>query len=331
MPRPRRTQISLEDTSYYHCCSRVVRRAFLCGDDSYSGKNYDHRRGWVESLLFELAAVFAIDVAAYAVMSNHLHVVLRVDIETANRWTDREVLEQWHKLFKGDELTQKFVKGELVEAHQVNRLKHSIALYRSRLCDISWFMRCLNEPIARQANQEDNCTGRFWEGRFKSQALLDEAAVLACMTYVDYSLLKESPIRSQLADTPEQSDHTSIQLRIRAALKGEQPSNLLPFIGNECDNQPNGIAFALTDYLQLVEDTERIIRNDKRGYISESSGKLLKRLNIHHDNWLKLTTEFGKLFHGPVGTLQALTDYCKHLEKRRRHFAASCQHFHCNR
>ncbi|UML93262.1 transposase [Shewanella xiamenensis] len=326
MPRPRRTQISLEDTPYYHCCSRVVRRAFLCGDDSYSGKNYDHRRAWVESLLFELEAVFAIDVAAFAVMSNHLHLVLRVDIETANHWTDREVLEQWHKLFKGDALTQKFAKGELVEAHEVSRLKHSIALYRSRLCDISWFMRCLNEPIARQANQEDNCTGRFWEGRFKSQALLDEAAVLACMTYVDLN-----PIRAQLADTPEQSDHTSIQLRILAALKGEQPSNLLPFIGNEHDNQPNGIAFALTDYLQLVEDTGRIIRNDKRGYISESSGKLLNRLNIPHDNWLKLTTEFGKLFHGPVGTLQALTDYCKHLEKRRRHFAASCQHFHCNR
>ncbi|KEK29756.1 hypothetical protein [Shewanella xiamenensis] len=323
MPRPRRTQISLEDTPYYHCCSRVVRRAFLCGDDSYSGKNYDHRRAWVESLLFELEAVFAIDVAAFAVMSNHLHVVLRVDIDSANGWTDREVLEQWHKLFKGDELTQKFVKGELVEAHEVSRLKHSIALYRSRLCDISWFMRCLNEPIARQANQEDNCTGRFWEGRFKSQALLDEAAVLACMIYVDLN-----PIRAQLANTPEQSDHTSIQLRIRAALKGEQPSNLLPFIGNECDNQPNGIAFSLTDYLQLVEDTGRIIRNDKRGSISENSGKLLTRLNIPHDNWLKLTTEFGKLFHGPVGTLQELTHYCEHLEKRRRHFVASCQHFY---
>lgn len=137
MPRPLITQISLEDTPCYHCYSRVVRRAFLCGDDAYSGKNYDHRRSWVESLLFELEAVFAIDVVAFAVMSNHPHMVQRVDIDSTNRWTDREVLEQWHKLFKGDELTQKSVQGELVEAHEVNRLKHSIAIYRRRLCDIS--------------------------------------------------------------------------------------------------------------------------------------------------------------------------------------------------
>jgi len=322
MPRPRRTQISLEDTPYYHCCSRVVRRAFLCGDDAYSGKNYDHRRGWVESLLFELEAAFAIDVAAFAIMSNHLHLVLHIDIETANRWTDREVLEQWHKLFKGDELTRKFTQGELIEAHEVPRLKHTIAIYRSRLCDISWFMRCLNEPIARQANQEDNCTGRFWEGRFKSQALLDEAAVLTCMAYVDLN-----PIRAKMADTPDQSAHTSIRLRIQAALKCEQPAKLLPFIGNECDNQRSGITFALKDYLELVDDTGRCIRDDKRGSISEKSTKLLRRLNIPHDNWLKLTTEFGRLFHGPVGTLQELSCYCEHLEKRRRHFATSCQYF----
>lgn len=114
------------------------------------------------------------------------------------------------------------------------------------------------------------------------------------MAYVDLN-----PIRAESADMPKQSDHTSIQLRIRTALKGEQPSNLLPFI-----------------------------RNDKRGYISENSTKILNGLNIPHDNWLKLTTDFGKLFHGPVGTQQALSNYCEHLEKRRRHFAASCQHFH---
>jgi REP element-mobilizing transposase RayT len=293
----------------------------LLGDDTFTGKNYDHRRGWVESQLLKLAGVFAIDIAAYAVMSNHLHVVLCVDIYESNRWTDREVAEHWHQIFMGTDITQRFVKGDIIESFEINSLKHSIAQYRSRLSDISWFMRALNEPIARMANKEDNCTGRFWEGRFKSQALLDEAAVLACMAYVDLN-----PIRAKMADTPEQSDHTSIQLRIRAALKGEQPSNLLPFIGNERNNQPKGVAFSLQDYLELVDGTGRIIRNDKRGAISTNSAKLLTRLNIPQENWLKLTTEFGKLFHGPVGTLQELTHYCEHLEKRRRHFASCCQH-----
>jgi hypothetical protein len=146
------------------------------------------------------------------------------------------------------------------------------------------------------------------------------------MAYVDYSLLTGSPIRAKMADTPKLSDHTSIQLRIQAALKGEQPNSLLPFIGNERKNQPKGIAFSLQDYLELVDDTGRIIRNDKRGAISTNSAKLLTRLNIPQENWLKLTTEFGKLFHGPVGTLQELTRYCEHLEKRRLHFASCCQH-----
>ncbi|CAM3038569.1 transposase [Vibrio rarus] len=323
MPRPRKTQISIEDTLYYHCCSRVVRRAYLCGNDPFSGINYDHRRDWVQSLLLKLESIFAIDVAAFAVMSNHLHVILRVDIETANRWSDRKILEQWHTLFKGDDLTKKYLNGDVLESHEIKNLQRLIAVYRSRLCDISWFMRCLNEPIARRANKEDNCTGRFWEGRFKSQALLDDAALLTCMAYVDLN-----PIRAKMAETPQQSDHTSIQLRIQSALKGETPPNLLPFIGHEKENQPTGIAFSLQDYLTLVDETGRIIHNDKRGVISSNSKKLLDKMDIPHENWIKLTMEFGLLFHGPVGSIEELTCYCQHLQKRRRHFASCCKYLH---
>ena len=321
MPRPRRTQISVEDTPWYHAVTRCVRKAWLTGVDPNTGQSYEHRREWVESQLLKLGAIFAIDIAAYAVMSNHLHLVLRIDIELANSWTDREVAEQWHLLFKGTELTQKFAKGELVEERNLAPLRHSIAQYRSRLSDISWFMRCLNEPIARKANKEDKCTGRFWEGRFKSQALLDEAAVLTCMAYVDLN-----PIRAKMALIPEKSDYTSIQARIKAALKGEQPKSLLPFIGNEKLNQPKGVNFELQDYLQLVDETGRIIREDKRGSISASSSKILNRLNISPDNWIKMTSDFGKIFHGPVGTTQELTNYCDHLQKRRRHFAKCCKY-----
>ena len=137
MPRPRRTQISIEDTPWYHAVSRCVRKAWLTGVDPNTGQSYEHRREWVESQLLKLGAIFAIDIAAYAVMSNHLHLVLRIDIELANSWTDREVVEQWHLLFKGTELTQRFAKGELVEEVNLTLLRHSIAQYRSRLSDIS--------------------------------------------------------------------------------------------------------------------------------------------------------------------------------------------------
>ncbi|MEC4728497.1 transposase [Shewanella sp. D64] len=322
MPRPRRTQVSIEDTPAYHCCSRVSRRAYLFGDDKYTGKNYDHRRGWVESQLLKLGGIFAIDIAAYAVMSNHLHVVLQIDIYQANSWTELDVVTRWHQLFKGTDITQKFAKGEVIADHEVNQLKNVIAEYRSRLSDISWFMRCLNEPIARMANKEDKCTGRFWEGRFKSQALLDEAALLACMAYVDLN-----PIRAKMAETPEGSAHTSIKRRVKSAIKGEQPKSLLPFVGNESNNMPKGLMFNVKDYLTLVDETGRIIRHDKRGAISAQSQQILTRLNISVENWLKITNEFGKLFKGPVGTLQEVTLYCEHLDKRRRHYSQSCRHF----
>ncbi len=319
MARPRSTLVSIEDTPFYHCVSRCIRRAFLTGVDQYTGQSYEHRRDWVESRILELAEVFAIDVSAYAVMSNHLHLVLRVDIYEANAWTDREVVEHWHQLFKGTEVTQKFVKGEIIESFEVKALQHSIALFRSRLSDISWFMRALNEPIARKANKEDGCTGRFWEGRFKSQALLDEAAVLACMAYVDLN-----PIRAKMAKNPETSDFTSIQKRIKAAFNGDQPKSLLPFVGNERKDMPKGLLFNAKDYLRLVDDTGRIIRDDKRGAISQSSQQILDRLNIPQENWLKMTTDFSRLFKGPVGTLQELDSYCEHLDRKRRQGAANC-------
>ena len=79
MPKPRSQQISLDDTPFYHICSRTVRRAFLCGVDKVSGNSYEHRRTWIENRIFQLSQVFAIDICAHAVMHNHLHIVLRVD------------------------------------------------------------------------------------------------------------------------------------------------------------------------------------------------------------------------------------------------------------
>ncbi|PKH02538.1 Mobile element protein [Psychromonas sp. MB-3u-54] len=162
MARSRKKIVCLDDSPYYHCCSRVVRNAFLCGIDITTGENYEHRREWVDTRILELAKIFAIDICAYTVMSNHLHLVVKVDADKANNWTDKDVLVQWHKGFKGTLLTQKFVKDKDLNELELKTVNQCITEYRHRLIDISWLMRSLSQPIAKQANKEDNCTGHFY-------------------------------------------------------------------------------------------------------------------------------------------------------------------------
>ncbi|WP_424945099.1 transposase, partial [Candidatus Thiosymbion oneisti] len=211
MTAPRSVLVSLEDTPWYHCVCRCVRRAFLCGEDPFSGRNFDHRRGWIVERIQQLAALFAIDVAAYAVMSNHYHIVVRIDRGRALDWSMEEVLRRWTALFTGPLLVTRYLSESRRSMSQaeVAQVEALAAVYRERLHDLSWFMRTLNEHIARRANAEDGVKGRFWEGRFKSQALLDEKALLAAMAYVDLN-----PVRAGLAETPETSDYTSIQERV---------------------------------------------------------------------------------------------------------------------
>jgi uncharacterized phage protein gp47/JayE len=132
-----------------------------------------------------------------------------------------------------------------------------------------------------------------------------------------------------MAATPETSDYTSIQRRINSAIKDEQPVELIPFVGNVRLKMPNGVMFSVKDYIVLDEGTGRIIREDKRGAISSSSQDILNRLNISAENWLKITTEFGALFKEAVGALPALTEYCEHLDRKRRQGASNCQRWLC--
>ncbi|EAQ66786.1 hypothetical protein MED121_12700 [Marinomonas sp. MED121] len=321
MPKPRKSLISLQDTPYYHCVSRCVRRAFLCGEDKFTGQSYEHRRGWVEDKMLALAKVFAIDVCAYAVMSNHTHLVLHVNEDEAINWDVKQVLERWHQLHKGTQFTDKYLRDEALAEFELASVYESCEKYRKRLMDISWFMRELNESVARMANNEDKCTGRFWEGRFKSQALLDEAALVACMAYVDLN-----PVRAKMELTPETSKHTSIKTRIEVAKTNQtQPKNLFPFIGYEREDQPQGLPFKLTDYLELVDLTGRVIRSDKRGALDISLAPILQRINLTTEQWLEVSTGFEKHFTTAVGSERKLAKYCEHTHIKRRPNLAACR------
>jgi len=233
MPQARYRLVDTQTTPYYHCISRCVRRAFLCGYDRLSRKNFDHRKQWMLDRVKVLSSVFAIDVCAYAIMSNHFHLVLHVDTERAQAWSLDEVIDRWLKLTTGPVVAHRYKAGISLTTVEQEALASWVEIWRSRLVDLSWYMSCLNQTIARMANKEDKCTGRFWEGRFRSQALLDEAALVACMTYVDLN-----PIRAKLCKTLEQSKFTSIQERLKAfARKPKKASKnwLMPMASdNEC-------------------------------------------------------------------------------------------------
>ena len=159
MPRARKHLVCVADTPYYHVTSRCVRRAFLCGIDQHTGKSYEHRRTWIEDRICVLSSLFSIDLCAYAVMSNHYHLVVKLNPDEPAAWSDDEVLQRWTALFRGPLLVQRYRAGESLSSAEQDTVRSITAVYRDRLGSLSWFMKCLNEPIARQANAEDGCTG----------------------------------------------------------------------------------------------------------------------------------------------------------------------------
>jgi REP element-mobilizing transposase RayT len=240
-----------------------------------------------------LAGIFAIDVCAFAVLANHYHNILRTRPDIAASWSDREVATRWLQLCSRKPRSKK--KQVPPVEDQITALlasPHRIAQLRQRLCSLSWFMGRLNEFIARAANAEDKVKGRFWESRFKCQPLLDDAALLACMTYVDLN-----PIRAGLADTPENSDFTSIQERIQAWQQANmtsvpaQPESAMQSESTLQDNswlcpitsgsQQRGLFdMSAAQYFDLIDQSGRALRQGKHGSINPELAPILLRVGV---------------------------------------------------
>lgn len=220
-------------------------------------------------------------------MQNHYHVVIRVDAKRASDWSDEEVCRRWGALFN--------VPPEL-------DTRPFIPVWRERLFSISWFMRCANEPIARKANAEDECSGRFWEGRFRLQALLDDPALYKCMVYVDLN-----PVRAGIVEVPELSTHTSVRARI-----DRRDSHLVAFVDQGTElHEP--LPLRRDEYLELVDWTGRLVRPDKRGHIPGRLPALLERIRVGEGHWKREIGHYGKWYYRAVGSISALERYCGHL------------------
>lgn len=310
-----------------HVMNRVVRRCFLMGIDPVSGKNYSHRKDWLEEKLERVAACFGIDCLNFSILSNHFHLILRSRPDVVATWSDREVAGRWLMLCpkrKHKDGSPKEPSGP--ELNSILSDPDTLKKIRSRLSDISWWMRLVCQHIAQWANFEDQESGKFWQGRFKAVRLLDEEAILAGAAYVDLN-----PLRAALAETLELSDHTSVQRRIEAlrqslalvalGAKDAEAPRLLPdsFLapleldqrrdelgprpsasGKRCSDK-GFLAMPLAAYLELLDWTARESARDKGGAAAEVTPPILERLKIEPAVWCQLVSGFGTLFSCVAG------------------------------
>jgi hypothetical protein len=240
--------------------------------------------------------------------------VVRLNPKEAESWTDDEVLNRWTSLFRGPLLVQRYRAGETLTEAEQDTVRSIAAAYRTRLASLSWFMKCLNEPIARKANAEDGCTGHFWEARFHSQALCSEQALIAAMAYVDLN-----PIRAGMSKTPETSSFTSVSRRLDKVAESTQVAatvsalldsgelrhfdvpirSLLGFNdGEDLARFPEReqLPMRKVEYLKLMDTTGRLFVHGKQGRIDPELAAILERLSMLPDQWIAASTEFRKCY-----------------------------------
>jgi REP element-mobilizing transposase RayT len=293
MTQPRRDHVSPNQAGTYHCVARCVRRSWLFGFDAYANRDFDHRKHWIPKRIKELSEIFACSVLSYAVMSNHFHLVAAMQPAIANAWTDREVAERWCKLYPKQNQLEHMAKIETLLANEA-----LLKTYRGYLSNLSWLMKSIVEPIARRANAEDKVSGRFWEGRFKSQLLMSEKSILAAMAYVDLN-----PIRADIAKRLRSSKHTSIRERC-IDIEGRPVAaqqTLRPLIGYQSHNTPT---LTQGDYIKIVDYTGRQLAKGKKGFIRADEKKAFDKLGLNPDHWVHRVKAFGPDFGARCPTCQ---------------------------
>ena len=157
MPRVLRDeQFHTDEVGVAFVTQRCVRRAWLAGEDPVTGKDFSFRKEWIRRRLEALASVFAVDVLTYAILSNHMHQILRNRPDVVKTWSDEEVAIRWLKVFPGRRIEEQLAEPTEVDVQQLCASKERLKEIRSRLSDISWFMKALAEPIARRCNKKDD-------------------------------------------------------------------------------------------------------------------------------------------------------------------------------
>lgn len=336
------------EVAIVHVMARTVRRCFLLGFDPVTSRNYDHRKDWIENKLRHLAASMGIDLLSYALMSNHFHLILRSRPDVVENWSDEEIARRWLSLCptckrrrtRRQEVNshEQYIATALTQADidSIRNNPKKLSQIRSRLSDISWWMRLLCQHIAQRANSEEGGgLGRFWQSRFKAVRILDEASLLACSSYVDLN-----PIRAAMAEKLEDTQYNSAIRRIdalKSSMSNSQhhtPDNFLAPITIDESKDPIGIhpstnrercsdkgylSMPSSDYLHLLDWTARQLRMDQPGCTPEDLPPVLERLGLELGEYIDQVQFFGSMFSSAAGRPQSLKE-ARTLRTHRRFY-----------
>ena len=252
------------------------------------------------------------------------HIVCYLDPLAPQQWSDEQVAERWLQAYPGRLNRPEFAQQRELKKQAIMVDKEKLIKYRKRLGSLSWFMGRLNEPLAKQSNNEDFCTGRFWEGRYSSQALLDEAAVFSAMAYVDIN-----PVRAKITQKLEESNNTSIMRRIENQQSNENRANIdepiTPVAGLANTTQ---LTMPLGDYIQLVEWTGQAIVHPAKASIPVHITPILKRLNLQQNHWLKQIENYNQNYCHVVGSIKKIREKAAQLKLRCLHGIAAARNIY---
>lgn len=326
----------------FHCWTRCVRRAFLCGRDPLTGKDFSYRRDWILRREEQLAGLFAIDIEFRSEMSNHLHLVLRTLPRVARRWSALEVARRWLTVTK---LAKCFSDALPVpdpkRVEELAKDKKKIEKLRRRLCSVSWFMGILCENVARRANAEDKCTGRFWESRFKCRECASESALLLVGVYVDLN-----PHQAGETDNPLTARYTSIYQRLQAqgmrknaagrpdawlaelTVPPERKSDTTLGDRSRTGRRASDLGvlpISLADYVQLLQWTAEQLKSGQRSTIPKDLAKILDHLAVKEDAWLESLVHYERAFGHAVGSAASVAAVAERMELHHMKGASACR------
>ncbi len=344
----RKDVFNRQQVGIYHVTTRCVRQAFLLGDDFQTGKSNHQRKRWIEEWFQSLTDVMLIEICAYAVMDNHTHSILRNRPDLLENMDDVEIAKRLVRLYPGfqclqalpEEADPERVRELLSDPEELHRRKYL-------LTDISIFMARWEEAVARRANKVDDKKGRFWEGRFHCQKLLDSASVLAATIYVELN-----PLRANIVELPEYSQYTSLVRRLKLVrlASGCSLENLMDSdklekqraLSESVESQDNTkwvsnvlacesfLPFDRNKYLNVLDYVSRCKRPDKSSSPATAE-KLLVRLGVDPERWRKTASNFEESYRLFAGSPELLSQTAVEKKKRCLHGMSTARYvYHPN-